>query len=355
MPQDKRFDLALDPPADVPGAVLLEIDDPSKPKPGDPKPGKSLRDLVTSVGHLDYAAAAARSPNLIVDLQGGIDSPAADAARAGHPPSFLTADDIDNYLWETDRRIAAQRRHEGRASSEPPVPTLAPHALAAAGGANGVANGLPHGGGHHHHHHHHHGKDGGPGAGRDFALRNPTSVYNWLRKHEPKVFLQDGEGGDKGGGENGEDGGHHGTGRGRRGGGGERGGGRGAGGGAGSRSSKRASAAHARDRVHSVVDHDGGDLDDDTTAGGGGGGHEGGRGAGAGGGASKRKRPVDDDPGYRPKGGSSRPAKKKRKSEGGGGDSTPTAATHRRPRKSDAGAAHAAPAGEAGEAGGRED
>ena len=29
---------------------------------------------------------------------------------------------------------------------------------------------------------------------RDFALRNPVSVYNWLRRHQPQVFLQDNEG-----------------------------------------------------------------------------------------------------------------------------------------------------------------
>ena len=28
---------------------------------------------------------------------------------------------------------------------------------------------------------------------RDMALRNPVSVYNWLRRHQPQVFLQDNE------------------------------------------------------------------------------------------------------------------------------------------------------------------
>ncbi|KAI9824635.1 MAG: hypothetical protein M1819_000836 [Sarea resinae] len=28
---------------------------------------------------------------------------------------------------------------------------------------------------------------------KDFAVRNPVSVYNWLRKHQPQVFLQDNE------------------------------------------------------------------------------------------------------------------------------------------------------------------
>ncbi|KAG9235066.1 IEC3 subunit of the Ino80 complex, chromatin re-modelling-domain-containing protein [Amylocarpus encephaloides] len=32
---------------------------------------------------------------------------------------------------------------------------------------------------------------------RELALRNPNSVYNWLRKNEPKVFLQDNEGSEK--------------------------------------------------------------------------------------------------------------------------------------------------------------
>ena len=32
---------------------------------------------------------------------------------------------------------------------------------------------------------------------QDLALKNPHSVYNWLRKNEPKIFLQDGEGSEK--------------------------------------------------------------------------------------------------------------------------------------------------------------
>ncbi|KAL3424233.1 hypothetical protein PVAG01_03514 [Phlyctema vagabunda] len=31
----------------------------------------------------------------------------------------------------------------------------------------------------------------------DLAMKNPHSVYNWLRRHEPKIFLQDGEGSEK--------------------------------------------------------------------------------------------------------------------------------------------------------------
>jgi len=32
---------------------------------------------------------------------------------------------------------------------------------------------------------------------QDLALRNPNSVYNWLRRNKPNVFLQDGEGSEK--------------------------------------------------------------------------------------------------------------------------------------------------------------
>jgi hypothetical protein len=31
----------------------------------------------------------------------------------------------------------------------------------------------------------------------EVAIRNPHSVYNWLRRNEPKIFLQDGEGSEK--------------------------------------------------------------------------------------------------------------------------------------------------------------
>lgn len=100
---------------------------------------------------------------------------------------------------------------------------------------------------------------------RDMALRNPVSVYNWLRKHQPQVFLQDNE--------------VHSEKQPR---------------GSSSRTSKRASAPIKQEPE--LYDEDGIALD-----------------MGLG---SKRKRPRDDDGGYRPKGGNSRPSKRGKKEEG---------------------------------------
>ena len=96
---------------------------------------------------------------------------------------------------------------------------------------------------------------------RDMALRNPVSVYNWLRKHQPQVFLQDNEiQSDK-------------PARGTT-----------------SRASKRASAPIKQEPE--FYDDDGIAVDTGSSL------------------RGKRKR--DDDGGYRPKGGNSRPAKRKK-------------------------------------------
>ncbi|KAL2264446.1 hypothetical protein VTK26DRAFT_11 [Humicola hyalothermophila] len=347
IPPEKRIDLSLDPPSDD-DALVLDIDRQSTPPPG-PRPLLSYKKLRNEVPHYTFASASERFPDLLSDLEAGRDSPADPARGQPHPPSFLTADDIDNYIWEIDTRLAHEEGGASAAASAangngsgsgsgsgndkapralpPPLPTLAPLAHAAATA----------------------GKD----SQRDFAVRNPTSVYNWLRKHAPRTFLQDGEHDNKesgGGGGNKENG--SGSGGGKSGGGSERtprgagggGGGGGSGGvgggGSGSTRSKRASAAHSsRAIASSSVAGSFEDLDDEF--GGGYGMATPGTGGGAGKGG-KRKRVADDDPGYRPKGGSSRPAKKKqRKSEGVEG--TPTV---KKPRKS-------AGAGGVGGAGGR--
>ncbi|KAF4309995.1 hypothetical protein GTA08_BOTSDO03169 [Botryosphaeria dothidea] len=110
---------------------------------------------------------------------------------------------------------------------------------------------------------------------KELQIRNPDSVYNWLRKHQPQVFLQDKEN-DKGdAAEKGPKGGN----------------GRGGG--------KRGQAAAA---TPMKADPD----DDDAFV------------PETGSGRGKRSK-VDDEP-YRPKGGSSRPSKRKREDgEGGGG------------------------------------
>lgn len=96
---------------------------------------------------------------------------------------------------------------------------------------------------------------------REMALKNPVSVYNWLRKHQPQVFLQDNEA--------------HLEKQGTR--------------QATSRASKRASIVKQEPDLY---DEDGIALD-----------------MGSG---SRAKRKRDDDPGYRPKGGNGRPTKRKK-------------------------------------------
>ena len=153
------------------------------------------------------------------------------------PTSFLAADDVDSYIHDVDASLGQS------------LPSLAPRAHDSSLQAH---------------------------------LKNPTSVTNWLRKHAPKIFLQDAEHDD-------EDAGHAASGSGRRGRGarGERGRGRGRGRGRASNVSERPTS--------SAADLDA-SMDDELDA------------------PVRGKRKRDDDPGYRP-GGSARPVKKKRKSD----------------------------------------
>ncbi|KAL1842220.1 hypothetical protein VTJ49DRAFT_5832 [Mycothermus thermophilus] len=298
IPPEKRIDLSLDPPSDAENdALLLDIDRPSTPPPG-PPPATSYKKLLKEVPHYTFASAAEHCPEFLADLEAGRDSPADPAQGASHPPSFLTADDIDNYIWELDTQLANEKAVAAAAasSSEPnqgpkkdskdAVPSLLP-TLAPLAHANN----------------HQTPRD----TQRDFALRNPVSVYNWLRKHAPKTFLQDGEHEKEtsGGKENGDD--HPGSAR-RGKAGGDRASRPEKGSSSARAATKRASAAHARSAAAADSFED---PDDDASVVGGpltpvAGGSKG----------AKRKRVVDDDPGYRPKGGSSRPSKKKRKSDG---------------------------------------
>ncbi|KAK4164464.1 IEC3 subunit of the Ino80 complex, chromatin re-modelling-domain-containing protein [Cladorrhinum sp. PSN259] len=284
IPPEKRFDLAADSPASDEDDDLIP---PSTPPHGAVAPAKSYKTLLSTVPHVTFESSPEKFPNLLAELKIGRDSPADPLQGSSNPPSFLTADDIDNYLYELDNKLNLPND----------LPTMAPLA--------------------------HPDENTPKDSSRDFALRNPVSVYNWLRKHAPKTFLQDGEHQDKEGDEAGgvstpvptgaaarrsvkgdksssSRGGASGTGGGR--------GGSKRGGAGGSRASLAAAAAAA-----ARAEQD----DDEDTA------YEGGTATPTAGasklGAVKRKRGVgDDDPGYRPKGGSSRPAKKtKRKSEGG--------------------------------------
>ncbi|ROV92380.1 hypothetical protein VMCG_09134 [Cytospora schulzeri] len=344
IPTEKRFDVSLDIPSDAEETFTLDIDREAR---AGPQPSKSLKDLIKDVPHLDFAATAERYPDVANNLLTGIDSPAAEASHQQHPPSFLTADDIDNYLWEVDTQAKAESEEHGDEMEM--LPTLAPLAREHNAGGGHIASAA--------------GRGATPSSAatnlkdtsaagassisttsRDFALRNPTSVYNWLRKHAPNTFLQDNDGGEekkqKGGGgdkksrkahrmvdedeEEDEDDNNNTTTTtrtpARKGAGGGGGGARksGAEGGRantaaarakGERASRRSTAASAKSKRQSM-DETMYDVDDEMAVEAAAAVPHPPAGAGS---KSKRKRAVvDDDTGYRPKGGSSRRPTKKR-------------------------------------------
>lgn len=133
IPPEKRIDITLSP---VEGEPTLDIDKES-PYPAS---SKSLRDLLKDVPHLSYAQALESKPALVTDTQ-------KDESGA-YPASFLSPDDIDNYLHLIDNKMG----EEG-------LPTMAPV-------ANAEANPPVH-----------------P------LLRNPNSSTSWLRANAPHIFL----------------------------------------------------------------------------------------------------------------------------------------------------------------------
>jgi hypothetical protein len=225
---------------------------------------KKLEDLLADVPHLSYEAAKDKNPDLVKELEKG--------ENESYPTHFLTADDIDNYLYEIDARI----------DPETHIPTLAP---------------LAH-----------------PNLHPPLhpLLKNPNSATSWLRRNAPHIFLQgphDGDAQDDAAGGAGAGGAGAGTdkesaptSRKSRGGKGER---------KAARPSKRTSAIKAAAAADKGGDWDV-SMDDDPDF------------ASTPAPKGKRKRGGgDDDAGYRPKGSGSRPSKKKRKSEGGA-DGTPS-------------------------------
>lgn len=278
MPPERRIDISLPPPAD-PEAPALQLDRRHATLQRT-SAFKRLEQLLSDVPHSSYSAAKeARSPYM-ADL--------AVAEGEAHPANFLSADDVDNYIYAVDSALDPDMH----------IPSLAPRAHP---GAHPVSH--PH-------------------------LKNPTSVTNWLRKHAPKIFLQDSEhtaggGGDADDGEGGATAASAGGGSGSLG-----AGGRKSRGGNSSRAdrgskanpkAKRPSAA-ARLAVERGVGGEGeASMEDEGDPG------------STPSGRGKRKR--DDDPGYRPGGSTSRPSKKKRKSEGG--EPTPSARRSKKEKDKD--------------------
>lgn len=106
------------------------------------EPSKSLALLMSITPHLSTSNGNALPPAVRENVE----------TLEGYsaPISYLTAEQIDEYLYDVDASLGS-------------VPSANPHAS-------------PH---------------------QELALRNPHSVYNWLRRNEPKIFLQDGEGSEK--------------------------------------------------------------------------------------------------------------------------------------------------------------
>lgn len=256
IPLERRIDLSLAPASSHSKKLVLPIDEDYD---ATSQPGmKRLEDLLRTVPHSSYKQAKKALPKIVNELK----APAGET----YPADFLTADDIDNYLYEVDMSIDPDQQ----------LPTLAPRARPAVE----------------------------PQTPNPQTNNNPTSVTNWLRKHAPKVFLQDGEG--HGDAEDGESG--HAGARKTRGGRGERGG-------RASTRGKRVSAAAraAADRDSHAETKTDDDPDFGATP------------------VGRGKRKRDEDPGYKPRGSSSRPTKKKRKSEV---EATPTSRRTKKDRES---------------------
>ncbi|RFU30971.1 hypothetical protein B7463_g5366, partial [Scytalidium lignicola] len=111
----------------------------------DARPPKSIASLLNSIPHLSTTGGGIVPPELLATLTPLDGSPA--------PPSYLTPDQIDDYLYEIDSTLGSK-------------PALPPQKSYVA-------------------------------TPQELAIRNPLSVYNWLRRHEPRIFLQDGEGGNE--------------------------------------------------------------------------------------------------------------------------------------------------------------
>ncbi|KAL7909122.1 IEC3 subunit of the Ino80 complex, chromatin re-modelling domain-containing protein [Trichoderma velutinum] len=269
IPSDRRIDLSLKPPSNEKALCLPMDRDRSKDKDA---AMKKLEQMLSDIPHSTYDSAKETKSSFLADL-GAPDG-------ESHPAHFLSADDIDDYIYLVDIGI----------DPDSTLPTMAPL-------AHPIAR-LP----------------------SNPQTKNPTSVTNWLRKHAPKIFLQDGEthadGDDEaaGTGTGAGAGGSHASARKPRGSAkGERGGSKASGKGKKGGAAARLSAAAERGDGDASMDDDG-DFGATPAAR-----------------SSKRKR--DDDTGYKPRGSSSRPTKKKRKSDV---EATPTA----RKSKKDAAAAN---------------
>lgn len=208
------------------------------------KPTKSLASLMATVPHKPFEI-----PSVPYDLASsfpGLNEMELESMsfkpEQQQPLTYLSPDDIDEYLSNIDTSLSLPVAP--RLTTAPDNRRVPPHL-----------------------------------SEKDLAVRNPNSVYNWLRRHEPRIFLQDGEGSEGSKSASGKPGALRGAG-------------------------KRASipAPSKPDGPVEFVEEDGIGYDGSLGGGLGGTGKK----------DAKRKRASVDDAGYRPKGGASRPIKKKK-------------------------------------------
>ncbi|QSZ36754.1 hypothetical protein DSL72_006637 [Monilinia vaccinii-corymbosi] len=164
IPADKRIDLSIGGPAlaKIPALVSKEelaeaaedkspegqaiykaVQDLLKDRDGTNstvKPSKSLAQLMATIPHISLMNPYV-PPQSLADFE-----PLSDKK---HPIGYLSLEEMDNYLYEVDALIG----------EAPALETVVY-----------------------------------PPTMQDITLKNPHSVLNWLRRHEPKIFLQDGEG-----------------------------------------------------------------------------------------------------------------------------------------------------------------
>lgn len=166
IPPDKRIDLGIETPflTEVPDLVTAEelaqaaelktpagqaiyneicaiLEEKAAEKAAS-RPVKSLAHLLTTTPHLATNSSLV-SRDLIASLE--------PLEGSTSPIAYLTPDQIDDYCYDIEATL-------GDAPLPPPIP---------------------------------------PNPYQEVAVRNPHSVYNWLRKNEPKIFLQDGEASEK--------------------------------------------------------------------------------------------------------------------------------------------------------------
>ncbi|KAM0127989.1 hypothetical protein ACHAO1_009226 [Botrytis cinerea] len=164
IPADKRIDLSVGGPAlaDVPAlvtkeelaqaaedtspegqALYKELQDLLKDRDDTnitDKPTQSLAKLMSTVPHISLMNPHV-SPESLADFE--------PQSGKTHPIGYMSLEEMDKYLHEVDASINV-------------VPGMATVVY--------------------------------PPTAQDVTLKNTHSVLNWLRRHEPKIFLQDGEG-----------------------------------------------------------------------------------------------------------------------------------------------------------------